>query len=764
MKLRALALGAAVTASLLAAALVPAVARAGTYTVSLDTTKQTGGWTFSHDDGFYGCSLQFHAGPCADADVPSPTPLRIFAFGHADNLANAWWQWEAPDTTTIASGSVSVSYHTVLGGVTAYMKARLRSEAFTSSPQLHASTDDGTTTWSIPAGNQVVGVFLKTDQVRNFADKWSNNVEITGLTAKLTDDTAPAVAVSGPLADGAWHNEGQPVPLTVDATDAGAGIAQAAITESGTALDSDVVAPQPGMHAGRTSYSHDLTATPAALGDGTHTLDVEVTDAAGERTVAPVVVNVDAHPPVATGMSPATTTDQRAPVSFSVDPGPSGLGQFEASVDGDPMTIAGNTASYAPAADLAYGTHTVSWHATDGAGNVRDGFWTFTVNDAVAPVLSDVRPDPGSSSSDATPVISVAVADAGVGVDPASVQMTVDGLDVSAHGSFGAGRFSYTPAADLAFGPHAVSVTAADTAGNRSVPLTWSFDVADETPPSVTDRTPVAGSTVPGASAIGFALGDTGSGVDPDTLHVLLDGSDVTAWGALSAGQFRYAPGSLAPGVHTVSVTAADRAGNVAGPIEWEFAVASPSDLHVAAQTATSIVAGGKVTMRFVALDGTAPMAGTRIVIASRPAGGTGFHTLRTMTTNASGAVSRIAAPLRNTVYRAELADAQTVRASRTVAVRQRVALVADHLRVHRGGAVRLSGLVSPGHPGGRVAVQLLTASGWRTVARPRLGIASHYAKTVVAGVRGRYVLRVIAPATPTNAAGRSRTITVRAS
>jgi hypothetical protein len=291
-----------------------------------------------------------------------------------------------------------------------------------------------------------------------------------------------------------------------------------------------------------------------------------------------VVVNVDAHPPVATGMSPATTTDQRAPVSFSVDPGPSGLGQFEASVDGDPMTIAGNTASYAPAADLAYGTHTVSWHATDGAGNVRDGFWTFTVNDAVAPVLSDVRPDPGSSSSDATPVISVAVADAGVGVDPASVQMTVDGLDASAHGSFGAGRFSYTPAADLAFGPHTVSVTAADTAGNRSVPLTWSFDVADETPPSVTDRTPVAGSTVPGASAIGFALGDTGSGVDPDTLHVLLDGSDVTAWGALSAGQFRYAPGSLAPGVHTVSVTAADRAGNVAGPIEWEFAVASPSD------------------------------------------------------------------------------------------------------------------------------------------------------------------------------------------
>jgi hypothetical protein len=764
MKLRALVLGAAVAASLLAAALAPAVARAGTYAVSLDTTKQNGGWSFSHDDGFAGCSLKSRPGPCADADVPSPTPLRIFGFGDAPNLANAWWQWEAPDTTTIASGAVSLSYRTATTSVSAYMKARLRSETFPSMPQLHASTDDGTTTWSIPAGNQVVGIFLKTDTAHTFVEKWNNNVAITGLTATLTDDTAPAVAVSGPLADGAWHNEGQPVPLTVDATDAGAGVARAAITSSGTTLDSDDVAPQGGLHAGLTAYSRGLAATPAALGDGSHTLNVEVTDAAGERTTTPVVVNVDAHAPVATGMAPATTTDQRAPVSFSVDPGPSGLGQFEASVDGNPMTITGTDASYMPEADLTYGTHTVVWHATDGAGNVRDAAWTFTVNDAVPPVLSDVRPDPGSSSSDATPAISAAVADAGVGVDPGSIRMTVDGVDVTARGAFAGGRFAYTPASDLAFGTHSVTVIASDTAGNRSEPLTWSFDVADETPPSVVDRTPVAGSTVPGASAIGFDVRDTGAGVDPGALHVLVDGSDVTAWGTFAAGQFRYAPGSMTPGVHTVSVTVADLAGNVVGPIEWEFAVASPADLHLTGQTATSIVAGGRVTMRFVAHDGSAPMAGTRVVIASRVAGGTGFHTLRTMTTDAAGAVAWIASPLRNTVYRAEFVDAPTVRAARTVTVRQRVALVADHLRVHRGGAVRLSGLVAPGHPGARVSVQLLTASGWRTVARPRLGIGSHYAKTVVAAARGRYVLRVTVPATPTNAAGRSRTITIRAS
>jgi hypothetical protein len=762
-KLRALMLGAAVMASLLPAALVPAAARAGTYSVSLDPAKDTGGWSFSHDGGFSGCSLQFHAGPCADGDVPSPTPLRIFAFGQAQSLANAWWQWDAPATTTIASGTVSVTYKTAATGTSVYMKARLRSESFPSSPQLHPTTGNASDTWAIPAGNQAVGVFMKTDVARNYTEKWNNNLKITGLTAKLTDDTPPVVTVSGALADGSWHNEGQPVPLTVAATDAGAGVASATLTEAGATLDSNAVAHQTGVHAGRTAYSHDLEATPAALGDGIHTLNVAVADAGGEQTVTPVALRVDTHAPVATAMLPAgSTTDQRAPVSFSVDPGPSGLGQFEAGVDGAPMTIAGGDASYVPASDLAYGTHTVTWHATDGAGNVRDGFWTFTVLDAVPPVLSDVRPDDGSSTSDATPVLSMAVADAGVGVDPASIVMTLDGTDVSSNGAFAAGRFSYTPSAALAYGHHTVVGRASDTAGNRSAPLTWSFDVRDETPPIVSDRTPLPGTTVPGASAIGFDVGDSGAGVDPASLHVNVDGSEVTGWGTYAAGHFTYAPGTLTAGVHTVSVTVADRAGNVAGPVGWQFAVADPAALRIAGGGPVSIVAGGRTSLRFVARSTSTPLVGVRVVISRRPAGQRGFRTVRTLTTGGAGAVSWIAAPLRTTVYRATLEAAPAVTTTRSVVVHQRVALVADHLRIHPGGAVRLTGRVFPARPGGRVWVQLLTAAGWRTVATPRLGGASRYTKTVIAGISGRYLLRVVAPATAKNAVGRSPAVSVR--
>ena len=492
MNLRPLALAAGVLAALLAAAVVPAAARAGTYSISLDTARDTAGWSFVHDDpGFVGCSLQLHGSNCAD--VASPTPLRILGFGQAPKLGNALWQWVAPATTTIRSGALAVTYKTAASGTSAYMKARLRSESFPSSPQLDATTGDGSASWQIPTGNQVVGVFLKTDVARSYTDKWNNNVSVTGLTATLTDDTPPDFSLSGPLADGRWHNEARPVALAIDATDAGAGVASASLSEAGAGLDSASVPHQDGVHAGLTAYATDLTAVPAALADGVHTLDVTVADAAGEQLAQQLVLRVDAHAPVATAMAPSgSTTDQRPAVSFSVDPGPSGLGQFEAEVDGAPMTITGTDAVYSPDADLTYGQHTVTWHATDGAGNVRDGFWTFTVRDAVPPVLSDVRPDDGSATADARPPISVAVADAGVGVDPASVQMAVDGVDVSAKGTFAAGRFSYTPATALAFGHHTVVVTAADWDGNRSAATTWSFDVTDDTPPDLSARVPAA--------------------------------------------------------------------------------------------------------------------------------------------------------------------------------------------------------------------------------------------------------------------------------
>ena len=95
--------------------------------------------------------------------------------------------------------------------------------------------------------------------------------------------------------------------------------------------------------------------------------------------------------------------------------------------------------------------------------------------------------------------------------------------------------------------------------------MSWSFAVRDELAPTVSNRLPLPGSTVPGAATIGFDVEDLGTGVDDGSLQVTVDGSDVSGWGSLNLdGRFRYSPGDLGAGVHTAAVTVADLAGNSA--------------------------------------------------------------------------------------------------------------------------------------------------------------------------------------------------------
>ncbi len=445
------------------------------------------------------------------------------------------------------------------------MKARLRSESLVGAPKLHETSADGTFTWSIPAGNQAASVSLKTDVDRNYGNKWHNTLEIDSLPRRSATTPRRRSSLSGPLAAGAWLNQSQPVSLTVDADDAGAGVAAASLRNAGTVLDSDAVAVQSATQPGRTAYSGTLGTSPAALGDGSHALDVVVADAAGETTTTPVQVKVDAHAPVAVALKPSgSTTDLRPAVSFSVDPGPSGLGSFEASLDGLPMQITGADATFAPAADLAYGEHTVTYHATDGAGNSRDGAWTFDVVDTTPPSLSHAVPADGSSGEGRRPEVAFDVADAGIGVDSGSLHVVLDGVDVAAAGTLAAGHFSLIPGADLAYGSHRVKVTVADRSANAMAPVEWTFTVADVTAPVLSDPTPKDGSS--GADrtpAISFQVADAGIGVDPATIAVSLDGSDITAHGALASGRFSYLPAlPLGFGVHTISARASDRAGN----------------------------------------------------------------------------------------------------------------------------------------------------------------------------------------------------------
>ncbi|MDQ2798083.1 MAG: stalk domain-containing protein [Armatimonadota bacterium] len=99
----------------------------------------------------------------------------------------------------------------------------------------------------------------------------------------------------------------------------------------------------------------------------------------------------------------------------------------------------------------------------------------------------------------------------------------------------------------------------------------------DSQPPKLTDFGPSRDTTVESQHPLIYAQftdGD-GVGVDPNSIKVSVDGSDVTGNAAVTPSLFTYKPSeALTSGGHTVAVTVADKAGNVTNA-SWGFKVST---------------------------------------------------------------------------------------------------------------------------------------------------------------------------------------------
>ncbi|NUF32283.1 flagellar protein, partial [Acinetobacter oleivorans] len=144
---------------------------------------------------------------------------------------------------------------------------------------------------------------------------------------------------------------------------------------------------------------------------------------------------------------------------------------YPATNNGDgTWTLADNTL---PA--LTDGPHTITVTATDAAGNVGSDTAVVTI-DTTAPVVSFTD----ASTNDTTPALTGTIDD-----PAATVVVTVDGINYNATNN---GDGTWTLADNtlpvLADGPHTVSVTATDVAGNVSTPATGTVTV-DATAPTL---------------------------------------------------------------------------------------------------------------------------------------------------------------------------------------------------------------------------------------------------------------------------------------
>jgi hypothetical protein len=130
-------------------------------------------------------------------------------------------------------------------------------------------------------------------------------------------------------------------------------------------------------------------------------------------------------------------------------------------------------------------------------------------------------------------------------------------------------------------------VVATLRAGDRVVTanLNRPLVAADNRPPAIRDLTPREGEVIQGSPqtvVAGRFFDQGGSGVDPNSVRILVSGRNVTSDADINPGAFTFR-GPLPPGHHTVDVTARDRAGNTVRRT-WSFDVAQAAPAQVPLQ------------------------------------------------------------------------------------------------------------------------------------------------------------------------------------
>jgi plastocyanin len=330
---------------------------------------------------------------------------------------------------------------------------------------------------------------------------------------------------------------------------------------------------------------------------GTYTLEHRATDNSGNtsepETVQVVVVAADGEDTTAPAVSAEVTGELNddgayvgsATVDLTAADAGSGVATVEYDLDG-----AGYVAYTDPVVVEEPGEHTVTYRATDNAGNVSEpGSATFTV---VEPSVEDTTPPTvttevtGEQDADgayiASATVQILAEDAGSGV--ATVEYDLDGA-------------GYTPYTDPVVvditGSHTVSYRATDNDGNVSEPGTVELViVGGGDPPDTT--APIASAQVDGDQD------DDGAYIDSATVTInARDGESGVAFieYALDDFIFRAYTGSFDvtdPGAHALQYRATDNAGNVTrtGTLRFSVSRDATDACPVSDERATVIIGG----------------------------------------------------------------------------------------------------------------------------------------------------------------------------
>ncbi|HGH4616627.1 TPA: BapA/Bap/LapF family large adhesin [Enterobacter bugandensis] len=448
---------------------------------------------------------------------------------------------EAGSTVTIYDGGVAIGTALVASNGT---------WTFTPSADLTESTHQITVRATDAAGNlgPASPVFTLT-------------VDLTPPTAPtaivLTDDTG---AIRGTITAGTPTDASKPIL-------AGTGEPGGTITiyDNGVAVGTTTVLPN-----GTWSVTPD-----GPLADGTHTITVVETDAAGNQSAAsePIIFTVDTTPPLAPG--DLVVSNDGGTITGTAEPGSTVTIREGDAILGTPVADSEGNFSLTLTPPKLNG-EILTADATDAAGNTGPATSAAApdVTPPQAPVIVSVIDDvlnttgpvdQNGLTNDRAPTLN------GTG-EPGSTITIFNGSDIIGTVVVpSSGLWNFTPPSPLADGTYVLTATATDAAGNPSEQSNAWTIIVDGTAPAAPVITQVV-DDVPertGSLDLNETTNDStptlsGTAAANATVTIRVDGVDIGTAVADGLGAWSFTPDTpIAEGQHTLTAVAADAAGNI---------------------------------------------------------------------------------------------------------------------------------------------------------------------------------------------------------
>jgi len=423
---------------------------------------------------------------------------------------------------------------------------------------------NGVGAWTLP-GADISALQNGTITIEAYATDQAGNQSTTVSQTVTLDNVAPAT----PVISGISEDTGVPGDqMTSDETVTLTGSAEAGATVE--VFDNGV-----SLGTATASGAGVWTFTTEVLTEATHTITVQSTDAAGNKspisssfgltidTTAPTVAItspiqtdnvVNAAEDGSVTVSGTSTGGQRVYVTFRDGAGATVTEQ--AFVGGTSWTLTSSDIS-----GLQNGPITVEAYAVDQAGN-QSGTATQTITlDNIAPAAPVITTTPAGQTADNTPTFS-GTAEAGT-----TVNIYAGGLIVATGTADGSGNWTATTGV-LSDGYTSFTARATDSAGNQGPASGSVVLIIDTTPPGVpaitgyTSDTGISGDDITNDATLTLS----GTAQAGSSRVVIYDNGVELGTAVVSGGTWTYTTAALDDGAHSLTVAARDYVGNESGP------------------------------------------------------------------------------------------------------------------------------------------------------------------------------------------------------